>query len=414
MNSVRLAPGVALVTVPGRGLAVRTPGGEFLKVATGEVRETDLRRRLHAPDGTPDGPAAASADGDGPSGGTDRALDALVAAFEGAGYATREPLGTGMLTGYQVLLLGDPVLVDPLMRCARDEGAEVGTITPDRLPRTARRSGGSGRTVVVWCLDGPVPPGLWDEADRLPGHSVAWLRCHREGDTAWLEPLAATTDDVTSAHVRLRRLAATAAHHELGAYWASLSAEGPGSGHSTASAALTAGLLMEDLVAWASGDRSARRRLRRVRVRGLTVSRHPVLPVPEVAPYPASALPVPTDPASAEPPRNAAAPAMPTAPESGTSGSVPPESGTARSFPPESGTAVLPLRESGTPAPASAASESDRPAPASIAPESDRPVPAVPAPAPASTTPTSASTVTGPPRSRTAVPPPRTAGRAPR
>ncbi|MFD4831331.1 hypothetical protein ACFWPV_15980 [Streptomyces uncialis] len=413
MNSVRLAPGVALVTVPGRGLAVRTPDGEFLRVATGEVRETDLRRRLHAPDGTPDGPLAASADGDGPSGGTDPALDALVDAFENAGYATSEPLGAGVLTGYQVLLLGDPVLVDPLMRCARDEGAEVGTITPDRLPRTARRSGGSGRTVVVWCLDGPVPPGLWDEADRLPGRSVAWLRCHREGDTAWLEPLAATTDDVTSAHVRLRRLAATAAHHELGAYWATLSAEGPGSGHSTASAALTAGLLMEDLVAWASGDRSARRRLRRVRIRGLTVSRHPVLPVPEVAPYPtsgpASAPPVPTDPASAEPPRNASAPAMPTAPESGP---ITPESGTPGSVPPESGTAVLPARESGTPPPASAASESDRPAPASIAPESDRPVPAVPAPA--STTPTPASTVTGPPRSRAAVPPPRTAGRAPR
>ena len=50
-------------------------------------------------------------------------------------------------------------------------------------------------------------------------------------------------------------------------------------------------LLADDLTRWATGvpDRCpvpARRRLRRVDLRDLTVTEHPVLPVPEVAPTP--------------------------------------------------------------------------------------------------------------------------------
>ncbi|MEU9703889.1 hypothetical protein [Streptomyces sp. NPDC047981] len=272
MTTARLAPGVALVAVPGHGLAVRTPAGEFLRVDTGAVAPEELVNRLT-------------------SGGGAGELDHLVAAFEEAGYTTREPstpadrpaAGT-TLAGRTVLALGDPVLTGPLARCVRDLGGELRHTAPGELSDLAGRP----RTAVVWCLDGPVPPGLWDAADRLPNGGTAWLRCHREGGQVWVEPPACAPGDVSSADVRLRRLAATPAHRELAAYWEGSRFGDEGPGHDAASAAFTAGLLAADLLAWAEGPdgprlRTARRRLRRIDLGELTLTAHPVLPVPAVA-----------------------------------------------------------------------------------------------------------------------------------
>ncbi|MFI6103366.1 hypothetical protein [Streptomyces sp. NPDC051310] len=257
MATVRLAPGVVLVTVPDRGLAVRTPDGTFLQVHTGTVDEAALLAHL-----TGGGPA-------GPE------LAALARAFEEAGYTTRTP-APAPLGGRTVVVLGDAGLTGPLTRCVRDAGA---TVRHD-LPGTP-----DAHTAVVWCLDGPAPQGIWDRADTLPAHGTAWLRCHREGAHAWLEPLACAPGDVTSAHVRLRRLAATPAHRELAAYWAGPATPDDGPAHTEASAALTAALLTGDLIAWAGGAPLAvRRRLRRIDLRDLTLTEHPVLPVPDVAP----------------------------------------------------------------------------------------------------------------------------------
>ncbi|MFJ8648447.1 hypothetical protein ACIRNI_20300 [Streptomyces sp. NPDC093546] len=258
MATVRLAPGVALVTVPDRGLAVRTPDGTFLRVNTGDVDETELL--AHLTTGLP-------ATGE---------LAALADVFEEAGYTTRTQ-APAPLDGRTVVVLGDPGLTGPLTRCVRDAGARVREELPDRDEDPAR-------TAVVWCLDGPAPEGVWDEADRLPARGTAFLRCHREGAHAWLEPLACAPGDVTSAHVRLRRLAATPAHRELAAYWAGHTTP-DGGRHTEASAALTAALLTGDLLAWAGGaSLPVRRRLRRLDLRDLTVTEHPVLPVPDVAP----------------------------------------------------------------------------------------------------------------------------------
>ncbi|MFF3314213.1 hypothetical protein ACFYV5_01715 [Streptomyces sp. NPDC003035] len=272
MTTARLAPGVALVTVPGQGLAVRTADGEFLRVDTGTAAAEDVVARLT------EGRGGAE-------------LDTLAEAFEEAGYA-RDPATPAEppLTGRTVLLLGDPLLTGPLARCARDAGAEVRTGTPQDLADVA----GDPATAVVWCLDGPVPAGLWDEADRLPAGGTAWLRCHREGAQLWLEPPACRPGDVTAADVRLRRLAATPAHRELAAYWQGRYAGDTGPGHRTASAALAAALLTADLLAWATDPdgprlRAARRTLRRIDLRSLAVTDHPVLPVPPVAPIPSAA-----------------------------------------------------------------------------------------------------------------------------
>jgi hypothetical protein len=257
--TARLAPGVALVTVPGHGLAVRTPDGAFLRVDTGTADQEALVAQLTR------------------GGGEDPELDRLTAAFDDAGYLARTEGTPAPLAGRTVVLLGARVLTEPLTRFVRDEGGEVRHAEPDGL-------GGTGpSTAVVWCLDSPVPEGLWDEADRLPAHGTGWLRCHREGATAWIEPLATATGDVTSADVRLRRLAATPAHRELAAYWAGSRTDDTGPAHTAASAALTASLLTADLIAWARG-RTGARALRRLDLRDLTVTEHSVLPVPAVAP----------------------------------------------------------------------------------------------------------------------------------
>ncbi|MFJ7062817.1 hypothetical protein ACIQVA_34890 [Streptomyces microflavus] len=273
MNRSRLAPGAGIVTVPGGLPVLRTSGGEFLRIDTGRTDAGELVARL-----TPgEWEHADSAE-----------LGRLVAAFEEAGHAVTEPRRPP-LTGRTLHLLGDPVLTGPLSRFAAAEGAEVHPATAADVAGLAGRRD----TALVWCLDSPVPEGLWDEADRLPARYTAWLRCHREGAHTWIEPLASTPGDVTAAHVRRRRLAATAAHRELAAYWAGHRTPDTGPHPTEASAALIAALLTADLITWANGEQPrgaalpARRRLRRIDLRDLTVTEHPVLPVPEVAPLPA-------------------------------------------------------------------------------------------------------------------------------
>lgn len=282
MTVSRLAPGVEIVAVPGQGVAVRTPDGDFLRVDTGEVAAGDLMTRL-------EGGAPGSA-----------ALEDLVLAFENAGYTGRD--GELPLEGRTVYLLGEVDLTGRLARRIAAEGADVRYAAPDEVAAMAEDGAGpraGAPAAVVWCLDAPVGEGLWDAADRLPERGIGWLRCHREGFQAWIEPLAAAPGDVTSRDVRLRRLAATAAHRELAAYWAgNRSAEtGPAGGE--ASAALVAELLAADLLAWAGGRHRAgrlpaRRRLRRVDLRDLTVTEHPVLPVPPVAPLTRPGVTVPS------------------------------------------------------------------------------------------------------------------------
>ncbi|MFJ8148741.1 hypothetical protein ACIQ6R_27370 [Streptomyces sp. NPDC096048] len=280
MSHSRLVPGVEVLAVPGRGLAVRTPEGEFLSVRAGDVDENALLSLL----------AGGTADS------ADEGLDRLVRAFGEAGYLADGPSAPEWPAARRdIRILGDPVLTEPLAAQLTALGAR---------PRTTLAVTASGRSpvgvgellqgnpcAVVWCLDGPVPDGLWDAADRLPEHGVAWLRSHREGWQAYVEPVAAAPGDVTSAHVRSRRLAATPAHRELAAYWSGPRTSGAPVRLAVPAATLLTALLADDLGRWATGAPDpaglpARRRLRQVDLRTLTVTEHPVLPVPGVAPMP--------------------------------------------------------------------------------------------------------------------------------
>ncbi|MFF6783615.1 hypothetical protein [Streptomyces sp. NPDC012510] len=324
MSRSQLASGVEIVAVPGRGLAVRTADGEFLSVRTGDADDGALLSRLSGRS----------------TGEPDAELDRLLRAFDGAGYMADVPRRAPWPDERRdILLLGAPALTEPLAALLRASGAEPRSAEPDDLtgvtsvadgltgvtsvagladaaPATSGRpaeeaslapddlgradqaaSGAPADAVpaaVVWCLDGPVPEGLWDAADRLPERGVAWLRCHREGWQVCVEPLAAAPGDVTSAHVRARRLAATPAHRELAAYWSGPRTSGAPVQFTVPAAGLLAALLADDLIRWATdaphpGGLPARRRLRRVDLRTLTVTEHPVLPVPDVAPMPGKA-----------------------------------------------------------------------------------------------------------------------------
>ncbi|MFJ3623077.1 hypothetical protein ACIPSH_33740 [Streptomyces iakyrus] len=278
MSHSRLVPGAEVVAVPGRGLAVRTPEGDFLTVRTGDADERLLLARLTGEETTHR---------------ADSELDRVVRGFEQAGFlADGTPPAEWPAARRHIRLIGDPVLTGPLAAHLTALGADprtapAGTTPPadvDDLLATAPAA-------VVWCLDGPVPDGLWDAADRLPGHGVAWLRCHREGWQAYVEPVAADPGDVTSAHIRSRRLAATPAHRELAAYWTGPRTLGAPVRLAVPAAILLAALLADDLTRWATAAPDtaglpARRRLRRADLRTLTVTEHPVLPVPDVASMP--------------------------------------------------------------------------------------------------------------------------------
>ncbi|MER5555374.1 hypothetical protein ABT001_27520 [Streptomyces sp. NPDC002793] len=279
MSRHQLAPGVEVVAVPGRNLAVRTADGEFLSVRTRDADQEALLSMLSGTGGASDGDE----------------LGPVVRAFADAGYLVAEPERPEWPAARRpVRLLGDAALTEPLAGHLAALGAEPRTTASalgDVTPTTVEDLLEGNPAAVVWCLDGPVPDGLWDAADRLPEHDVAWLRCHHEGWQAYVEPLAVAPGDVTAAHIRARRLAATPAHRELSAYWSGPRTTGVPVRLTVPAAALLAALLADDLGRWATGAPDtaglpARRRLRQVDLRTLTVTEHPVLPVPAVARMP--------------------------------------------------------------------------------------------------------------------------------
>ncbi|MFD9947460.1 hypothetical protein ACFWYW_38510 [Nonomuraea sp. NPDC059023] len=277
MSRPQLAPGVEIVTVDGHPPAVRTSDGEFLRVNAPPEATAEMLSLL------------------GPGGGSGHPARQetvrLLGAFTDAGYLAAPPSWPSDHAG--VLVLGDERLTAPLTEFLTSEGARPRPAAPGDVAALADASA-SGRqasdvAAVVWCLDRPVPPGLWKDADRLPAQGIAWARCHREGRQAWIEPIAAAPGDVLATHVAARRLAATPAHRELAAYWAGNVATGPHPVTGAAAAATIAALIATDLATWARRDSGGehlpdRRRLRRVDLRDLKVTEHCVLPVPRVAP----------------------------------------------------------------------------------------------------------------------------------
>nr|BFE85332.1 hypothetical protein GCM10020093_079330 [Planobispora longispora] len=151
----------------------------------------------------------------------------------------------------------------------------------------------TGYAAVTWCCDGH-PPAEWTSLDALlTRRGIAWQRCSVEGATIVVEPVALGPDDVTHADVRARRLAASESPEHLLAYWTASGEErrrGP-SPIGPAQAAFVAAVLAADLadqVARADGAGrravTGARRLRLVDSVELTVTDHPILPLPPSSP----------------------------------------------------------------------------------------------------------------------------------
>ncbi|MBB0233076.1 hypothetical protein FOE67_27180, partial [Streptomyces calidiresistens] len=195
-------------------------------------------------------------------------------------------------------MVGDPATAAAVARALRALGA--GARTDGSADPAADRP-----SAVVLCAvpaEGPAgapasAPGKdapridHELADRLLELGIPRQYCHREGWTVWIEPPALAAGDVTAAHVRARRLAATPAHRELAAHWRGAAVEEPAPPLTVDHRDLLASLLAADLAEACGappadpGLPPARRRLRRLDPVTGTVTAHAVLPVPAVAPF---------------------------------------------------------------------------------------------------------------------------------
>lgn len=126
-----------------------------------------------------------------------------------------------------------------------------------------------------------------DALDHLPAAGTAVLRCYREGELIFVDPLAVEPQDPTGAQVRRRRLAASPAASELRAWLESAAAAAGPAGIPAAAMTILAARLLTTIAAWqrdAPALLTLRRTLWRLDTATLLASEHPVLAFPEPAP----------------------------------------------------------------------------------------------------------------------------------
>ncbi len=148
----------------------------------------------------------------------------------------------------------------------------------------------AGNQVVVSCAQW-LPDDRWRTLDRwCADHSTPWHGCYAEGDGFVVGPLSIPGRTASYRDTRGRRLAAAALPDELRAHWAYLDSDAPRpvARFPRTAVAVLAGLLAADLLALAAGDAvpSEGHQLV-VDPRAASISRHPVLPLPDLAGNPA-------------------------------------------------------------------------------------------------------------------------------
>lgn len=174
----------------------------------------------------------------------------------------------------------------------------IGILAPESWQQELEALTGHASTVLESATDIPVWAGLVLHAagsprersalDHLPAAGTAVLRCYREGELIFVDPLAVEPQDPTGAQVLRRRLAASPAASELRAWLDAAPAADTGHADIPAAAKtiLTARLLTT-IAAWrqnAPALSTLRRTLWRLDTATLSASEHPVLAFPEPAP----------------------------------------------------------------------------------------------------------------------------------
>uniref|UniRef100_UPI003F497519 hypothetical protein n=1 Tax=Paenarthrobacter nicotinovorans TaxID=29320 RepID=UPI003F497519 len=121
--------------------------------------------------------------------------------------------------------------------------------------------------------------------DELPGEGTAVLRCYREGEIVFVDPLSMSAGDPTGFQVLRRRLAASPAATELNA-WLDTPAASRNLDLQHAALGLATARLLIIIAAWQQDSPALpvfRRTLWRLDSATRVATEHPVLPFPEPA-----------------------------------------------------------------------------------------------------------------------------------
>ncbi|MFJ6079838.1 hypothetical protein ACIQI8_00445 [Streptomyces sp. NPDC092369] len=263
----RIAPGHHLYEGPDGSWRHSSPDGRFTRIRGPQELLTAAQRFAYGTDGEQTDPALDSEHG--------RALlDAL--AERGALTTAQQPPVPRVLS---VHIEGDNPITHAVVALLPPTARVTTGPVDENIVRTAD---------VVVCCAGWLPDAHWQRVDAWCAlHSTAWHRCHAEGLRFVLGPMSVPGRTVSYTDTRGRLLAAADLPDELAAYWAHLAEDDqpPVPWPGAATAAVLAGLLVEDVLRWHESGAPAGRDVQLVvDASTATVDRHRVLPLPVTMP----------------------------------------------------------------------------------------------------------------------------------
>ncbi|RZQ64719.1 hypothetical protein [Amycolatopsis suaedae] len=255
-----ISPGHHLYRTADGSWRYSAPGGRFVRVSGPE----HLLHRVR--DGGEVEPDEAEAFGQ------------LVAALRARG-VLEDPAPTALAPGGRVHVVGDNPVAEAVALAVAPH-AEVSTGPVDE--------GAVAATDVLVSVADWLPDAHWQQVDRwCRDHGVAWHRCHAEDTGFAIGPFYLPGRTASYADTRGRRLAASPVADELLAQWAYLDS-GPTPPVRWPRGGLPVALLIEDVLAHLAGEPVPSHGHQLVADPATArVTRHPVLPLPDLAAGPA-------------------------------------------------------------------------------------------------------------------------------
>ncbi|MET7400300.1 hypothetical protein ABZS66_43120 [Dactylosporangium sp. NPDC005572] len=261
-TAARIASGAHLYPGPDGVWRYHLPGDEFVRITAPAELLAAAQRLLHGAAG----PAPIDA------------LEQLLAAFDERGLLAPPPAGRPQALA-TVWVDGDNPVAEQVARLLQ---ADVRVLTGP-----ADEGAVIAADLVVSCA-GWLPDARWRQLDTwCREHGTPWHMSYGEGRRWYAGPLAVPGSTAGYSDVRARRLAACGVPDELRAHWAyldSTTVAPPVPWPSPGAAALLAGLIVNDILAWRDTGAAA--------AAGVQIgfdpatgelTRHPVLPLPALA-----------------------------------------------------------------------------------------------------------------------------------
>ncbi|SBW22571.1 TOMM precursor leader peptide-binding protein [Protofrankia symbiont of Coriaria ruscifolia] len=245
------------------------PGDVFVRIG-GDDRLLTLVQQLEA--GVP-GVSVPEADRVG--------VERIIAALTERGVLVDPDHSLPVPAGWKVHIEGDDPIPEKLLELLDEAECTVGCVDEHVVARS---------DVIVSCAQW-LPDARWRQLDSwCTEHRTPWHGCHAEGATFVIGPLSIPGRTASYRDTRGRRLAAAALPDELIAHWAYLDSDAvkPAVRFTPAAVSVLAGLLAADLLALAAGTGVPSEGHQLViDLATLSITRHRVLPLPELAINPA-------------------------------------------------------------------------------------------------------------------------------